>query len=74
MSKSAIARPASSKSELGHRPSPFQDMLIVYSAIDLTPQVIENVFKPLAAVSGWTFEVIGAGPLPEDNGKISSMS
>ena len=44
------------------------------SAVDLTPKVIENVFKPLAAASGWTFNVIGAGPVPEDKGKINSIS
>ena len=44
------------------------------SAVDLTPKVIETVFKPLATASGWTFNVIGAGPVPEDKGKINSLS
>ena len=43
------------------------------SAVDLTPKVIENVFKPLAAASGWTFNVIGTGPVPEDKGKVNSI-
>ena len=44
------------------------------SAIDLAPQVLENVLKPYAVASGWTFSVLAAGPVPEENGKIGSLS
>ena len=44
------------------------------SAIDLAPKIIEGMLQPLAAASGWTFSVLGAGPVPEDNGAISSLS
>ena len=46
----------------------------MYSAIDLAPQVLENVLKPYAVASGWTFSVLAAGPVPEENGKIGSLS
>ncbi|RDX41717.1 hypothetical protein OH76DRAFT_1489283 [Lentinus brumalis] len=49
-------------------PQQYQD------AVQLAPQIIANVLKPLAAASGWTYSVLGAGPLPEDNGKINSLS
>ncbi|TFK78708.1 hypothetical protein K466DRAFT_606731 [Polyporus arcularius HHB13444] len=49
-------------------PQQFQD------AIDLAPQLFEGVIKPYAAASGWTWSVVGAGPLPDNNGKIGHMS
>ncbi|KAI0690349.1 hypothetical protein C8T65DRAFT_745875 [Cerioporus squamosus] len=42
--------------------------------VALAPIVVENVFKPLAAAAGWTFSIYGAGLVPEDDGKIGSMS
>ncbi|RPD56278.1 hypothetical protein L226DRAFT_574281 [Lentinus tigrinus ALCF2SS1-7] len=49
-------------------PQQYQD------AIELGPQIVEQVFKPYATASGWTFTVMGAGPVPMENGKIGSIS
>ncbi len=44
------------------------------SAIDLTPQVLTNVIEPLCAYNGWMISLVGAGPVPEDKGKIGTIS
>ncbi|RPD53252.1 hypothetical protein L227DRAFT_568087 [Lentinus tigrinus ALCF2SS1-6] len=69
--KNAAAAKASRALDLDAKnrtPIQFQD------AVDLAPQVIESVFKPLSAASSWTFSILGAGPVPEQDGKISSLS
>lgn len=46
----------------------------VCSAIDLTPQLLTNIIDPLCAYSGWMISLVGAGPVPEDKGKIGTIS
>ncbi len=44
------------------------------SAIDTTPQILKAVMNPVSHSSGWTYIVVGAGPVPEDKGKIGTIS
>ncbi|KAI0748680.1 hypothetical protein C8Q80DRAFT_1103525 [Daedaleopsis nitida] len=43
-------------------------------AIDIAPKIIEHVLAPLVQSMGWTMSLFGAGPVPEDEGKIASMA
>ncbi|RDX40749.1 hypothetical protein OH76DRAFT_1490034 [Lentinus brumalis] len=44
------------------------------AALDIAPKLVEAVFDPLSRNMGWTYSLFGAGPVPEDNGSMSSMA
>ncbi|OSC96229.1 hypothetical protein PYCCODRAFT_1448568 [Trametes coccinea BRFM310] len=43
-------------------------------AVDNAPLWIERALAPIAEASGWCFTVIAAGPVPENDGEISSIA